>query len=226
MGERIVGGNPTPIEQVPYIVSMQRFVAHRCGGIILNPTKILTAAHCTVLIAANSLSIRAGSTYSQQGGQLIQVASVVNHPSYNPFTLNNDVSIMHLVSALLPGSGIASIGMPVQGAGTAAGTMARVAGWGALSEGGAGPPNLQYVEKPVITNAQCNSLYGGGVTDGMICAGFPEGGRDACQGDSGGPLTAGNIVIGVVSWGQGCARPNFPGVYARVSQYRNWIDNN
>jgi len=232
MGEpifgRIVGGNPTTIEQVPYIISMQRFGAHRCGGIILNPTKILTAAHCTVLIAANTLSIRAGSTFSQQDvGQLIQVALVINHPSYNPFTLNNDVSIMRLESALnFAPAGVGAIGMPVQGAGTAAGTMSRVSGWGAVCEGCAGSAQLQYVDVPIITNAECNSLYSGGITDGMICAGFTQGGRDACQGDSGGPLTAGNQVIGVVSWGQGCARPNFPGVYARVAHYRNWIDNN
>lgn len=67
-------------------------------------------------------------------------------------------------------------------------------------------------------------MYGGGITAGMLCAGLPEGGRDACQGDSGGPLTVANQVAGIVSWGIGCARPNLPGVYARVPFYRNWID--
>lgn len=134
---------------------------------------------------------------------------------------------MHLVSALnLAPAGVATIGMPVQSAGTAVGTNARVSGWGATSEGGPGSATLLAVYKPVVSNAACNAAYNGGITDGMICAGVPEGGRDACQGDSGGPLTAGNIVIGIVSWGQGCARPNFFGVYARVAHYRNWIDSN
>lgn len=77
---------------------------------------------------------------------------------------------------------------------------------------------------PVTTNAQCNAMYSGMITAGMLCAGFPEGGRDACQMDSGGPLTFNNQLIGVVSWGAGCARPNAPGVYARVAHYRNWIN--
>jgi len=227
LGSRIVGGTVIPIEQVPYIISMQRFGAHRCGGVIISANRILTAAHCTVLIPVAQLSARAGSSVSQAGGQLIQVASVNNHPQYNPFTLNNDVSIMHLATPFdLSPAGVATIGMPAQGAGTAAGTLARVAGWGAIFEGGPGSPTLLAVSKPVVTNAACNAAYGGGITDGMICAGVLEGGLDACQGDSGGPLTAGNQVIGVVSWGEGCARPNLFGVYARVSHYRNWIEQN
>lgn len=100
----------------------QRFGAHRCGGVIISASRILTAAHCTVLIPIAQLSARAGSSASQSGGQLIQVSNVVNHPQYNPFTLNNDVSIMHLEAALdLSPAGVAVIGMPVQGAGTAAG---------------------------------------------------------------------------------------------------------
>ncbi|XP_037029540.1 trypsin-3-like [Bradysia coprophila] len=235
IGTRIVGGTTTPIEQVPYIVSMQRFGAHRCGGGIISPTRILTAAHCLYAwtgtgwapIPPSELSVRAGSSSSTTGGQLIQVASYVNHPLYNENTLDNDITVMHLVSALdLSPAGVAIIGLPAQNAGVAAGTSARVSGWGALWEGGPGSVALQAVNVPVVTNAECNASYGGGITNGMICAGFPEGGRDACQGDSGGPLSAGNQLIGVVSWGEGCARAGFPGVYARVAYYRNWIDAN
>lgn len=83
---------------------------------------------------------------------------------------------MHLESNLdLSPAGVAIIGMPPQGAGTAAGILARVSGWGAICEGCAGSALLRYVLVPIITNAQCNASYGGGVTDGMICAGFPEG---------------------------------------------------
>lgn len=70
---------------------------------------------------------------------------------------------------------VAVIGMPVQGAGVAVGTSSRVSGWGAISEGGPGSPTLLAVYVPVVSNAACNAAYGGGVTDGMICAGFPEG---------------------------------------------------
>jgi len=121
-------------------------------------------------------------------------------------------------------AGVSAIGLPAQGAGVATGAMANVAGWGATCEGCAGTATLRFVAVPIVSNAQCNTNYGGGITTAMLCAGFPQGGRDACQGDSGGPLTIGGTLVGVVSWGHGCARPNFPGVYARVPFFRNWIN--
>merc|ERR1712223_47471 len=104
-------------------------------------------------------------------------------------------------------------------------------GWGTLSSGGSAPNDLQYVRVPAITNSQCDAAYGGSITDTMLCAGYPNvGGKDACQGDSGGPYVCndnGNAVIaGVVSWGIGCAHPNYPGVYARVTKVLNWVKNN
>ena len=97
-----------------------------------------------------------------------------------------------------------------------------------LTIGGSSPNNLQYVRVPAITNSQCNAAYGGGITSSMLCAGYPNvGGKDSCQGDSGGPYVCndnGNPVIaGVVSWGNGCAHADFPGVYARVTTVLNWI---
>ena len=99
-----------------------------------------------------------------------------------------------------------------------------------LHLGGSATNNLQYVRVPAITNAQCNSAYGGSITDTMICAGYPGvGGKDACQGDSGGPFVCndnGNAVIaGVVSWGNGCALADYPGVYARTTSALSWIQN-
>ena len=87
---------------------------------------------------------------------------------------------------------------------------------------------LQWVRVPAITNSECNSAYNGDITDSMICAGYPgEGGKDACQGDSGGPFVCANgtksVIAGVVSWGYGCAEAQYPGVYARVAKYADWI---
>ena len=97
--------------------------------------------------------------------------------------------------------------------------------------GGSAPNNLQYVRVPAITNAQCNSDYGGSITSSMLCAGYRGvGGKDACQGDSGGPYVCNNngnaVIAGVVSWGIGCAHPNYPGVYARVTTVLDWVKNN
>jgi trypsin len=109
----------------------------------------------------------------------------------------------------------------------AVGTNVVVTGWGRTSEGGSSSTTLRQVTVQIINQSTCNSAYSahGGVSSNMICAGVPGGGRDACQGDSGGPLITTNprSLVGIVSWGVGCARPQFPGVYARVSSVCNWI---
>ena len=93
------------------------------------------------------------------------------------------------------------------------------------------PDAARKVEVPVYSDAKCNEAYGGGITGGMICAGLKEGGKDSCQGDSGGPLFSNEPgqpqkLVGVVSWGQGCAFEGYPGVYTRVSSYISWICEN
>ena len=89
------------------------------------------------------------------------------------------------------------------------------------------PDTCQYVQVPAVTNTACNKAYGGGITESMICAGYPEGGKDACQGDSGGPFVCNKdgkaIIAGVVSWGNGCALQGYPGVYSRTTHVLNWI---
>ena len=94
--------------------------------------------------------------------------------------------------------------------------------------GGSSPQTCQYVRVPAITNAACNSDYNGAITDSMICAGYPGvGEKDACQGDSGGPFVCNDggkaVVAGVVSWGNGCALADYPGVYARTTYVLDWI---
>lgn len=225
MNGRIVGGSPTTIESFPWIVTMQRFGGHRCGAVIVAANRILTAAHCTIGIPASGIQIRAGSTNSQAGGQLVQPTVIINHPQYNQGAqFNNDIAVIWIPALSTAPAGVSAIAMPAQGAGVATGAMAQVSGWGALCWNCAGTNMLRFVSVPVVTNAQCAANYGAGrITANMLCAGFPQGGQDACQGDSGGPLSLGGQVIGIVSWGQQCALPNFPGVYARVAFFRNWI---
>ncbi|XP_037038445.1 trypsin-3-like isoform X2 [Bradysia coprophila] len=221
---RVVGGGPVTIESRPFAASVQHQGVHRCGGTILNDDCILTAAQCTVNIPDAVLSVRVGSAASQSGGQLFQVDYVDNHPNFNPITNANDLAVIHVIGHIHFGAAIQPIAMPAQGAGTPAGAIAAVSGWGSISEGGAFSPTLQSANVPVITNGVCNQLFGGGIVDGMICAGFVEGGAGACNGDNGSPLTFGNQVIGIVSRVEGCGRPNAPTVYTRVAYYRHWID--
>jgi trypsin len=107
----------------------------------------------------------------------------------------------------------------------AAGTLAVCSGWGTLTSGGSLPIQLQAVEVFIISRAACNNAYAayGGITENMICAGVPGGGKDACQGDSGGPLVVGNQQVGIVTWGVGCAEANYPGVYSNVATLRSFV---
>ncbi|CAG0887922.1 unnamed protein product [Darwinula stevensoni] len=149
-------------------------------------------------------------------------------------TLVNDICELTLATALpLNGVTMKAVALPSQGQDYAerllnltAGTTVSVSGWGTLSAGGSSPTILQVVDVYTYTDSNCNSLLGGGVTSDMICAGVDEGGKDSCQGDSGGPLflTGGNQhLVGIVSWGYGCARPRQPGVYAQTSTHINWL---
>ena len=135
-----------------------------------------------------------------------------------PLTFNSDVK-----PACLPETSFAP---------DTTGQTCFVSGWGTLSSGGSLPKDLQYVDVAMITNSQCNSKFNGGITDSMICAGYPSGGKDACQGDSGGPLVCEkdgkSVLVGVVSWGIGCAEAQYPGVYSRVTltSVVSWIQSN
>lgn len=223
---RIVGGQPAHINDFPWIVSLQSYGNHRCAACIVTENRALTAAHCTIFGTPSILNLRAGSSDYRSGGQLLQTSRFVTHPDYNTYSLEYDISIVHTMGSwsMVGTPGIAVIPMPQQDAPAVAGTMTNVAGWGAVCEDCAGSTQLRSVAVPIVSNADCNRYYSGGVTDGMLCAGFPEGGRDACQGDSGGPLSANGLLIGLVSWGDGCARPRSPGVYVRVAFFRSWID--
>merc|ERR1719219_308113 len=230
--DRIVGGEAAP-SMIPWQVAMLSGSFQFCGGTVLDSCTILTAAHCGI---NTGHSIRAGSLTKTSGGQIRGISQVISNTDfpYSSQTTNNDWVIAKLDSPLIMGGDVQAACLPSSASYLSAeSTEARcfTSGWGTLSSGGSATNDLQYVRVPAITNGQCNSAYGGSITDTMLCAGYPNvGGKDACQGDSGGPFVCndnGNAVIaGVVSWGIGCALPNYPGVYARVTTVLDWIQSN
>jgi len=198
---------------------------HVCGASILSATRGLTAAHCWS--SRNDYSVLAGSTTrtGDAGAVRAAVSRFTRHPQYNGSTIDNDVAVLWFATALPLGPRIRPIRLPAQGTPVPHGAIATVTGWGVTREGFFSPlaDVLQVVSVPIVSNPQCNEAYRGRVLASMICAGVTQGGRDSCQGDSGGPLIVNGAQVGIVSWGIGCARPNFPGVYTRVPAFINWI---
>ncbi|RRO15720.1 serine protease [Saccharopolyspora rhizosphaerae] len=218
----IVGGQDANIADHPFTVALttpdgQQF----CGGSLVAENKVLTAAHCTDGQQAADIKVVSGrTTMSSSEGTVSDVTDVWIHPEYTDATKGFDVSVL-------------TLGAPVQEApielataddpSYAPDTEATILGWGNTSEGGQQSDHLQKAAVPVSSDETCSQAYPEYSNESMVCAGLPEGGVDSCQGDSGGPMVAGGRLIGVVSWGQGCAQAGFPGVYARVGAYNDVI---
>ncbi|KAG4068393.1 hypothetical protein HA402_007913 [Bradysia odoriphaga] len=226
---RIVGGYVIDIKDAPYTVSLQTW-SHVCGGSIIDEKWILTAAHCTDGQSAASFRIRVGSTTYAANGTLINVARIIQHPDFNFYNIDYDFSLLELATSLTFDSTIQPIGLPEQDQEYPDDTPALVTGWGNTQNADEARDRLRAVLVPLVNQEICNEAYSdfGGVTDRMICAGYLfAGGKDACQGrDSGGPMVTDGKLVGVVSWGYGCAQPSYPGVYSRVASMRSWIKSN
>ncbi|KAF2646320.1 insect inhibitor with A fungal trypsin [Massarina eburnea CBS 473.64] len=225
----IVGGVAASAGDFPFIVSLQQSGSHFCGGILLNANTVLSAGHCGAAVSASSTTVRAGSLSRTSGGTLVKVSKITVHPSFNSNTYDSDVAIFKLATSIPTSSTISYATLPAANSDPATGAVLTVAGWGTTSSGGSTlPTNLLKVDVPVISRTECRADYGtSAVTTNMFCAGLAAGGKDSCQGDSGGPIVDSSKVLqGTVSWGEGCAGANAPGVYARVSTLLTFINAN
>ncbi|CAH2237277.1 jg11242 [Pararge aegeria aegeria] len=225
--EKIVGGYVADIKDVPYQARLTIVTdsgAYGCGGSIISQRYVLTAAHC--LARAKTVYVRVGSNYADREGALYSATKFWQHPNYNNKTIDNDVGIVSPSIPIQFDTNTKAIKLASKGRNIPAGTEALVSGWGLTSENGKGSDRIMAIRVPTVSNEDCRKSYSL-ITDNMICAGVPEGGKSTCQGDSGGPALTKYGQIGVVSFGIGCARPGYPGVYARVSStnIRNWIQN-
>ncbi|MEO1269389.1 MAG: serine protease, partial [Myxococcota bacterium] len=229
----IVGGTGTSIEELPWQVSLRQFGSHFCGGAILNTEWIVTAAHC-VEDGVRGVTVVAGETFrTGNGGQERGIAGGAIYPGYVRPEDGKDIAVLQLSSPLDfsdPGVSPIALVTPELSAGgfTDPGVVATASGWGTLSPGGSSPNRLQRVDVPIVSLAQAEASYGNLTSDQLAAGVLGVGGRDSCQGDSGGPLNVPGpggqrLLAGIVSWGISCGDPRYPGMYARVSTYSDWI---
>jgi transmembrane serine protease 11D len=229
---RIIGGIAVDIKDFEWQVALVRGYApdpvrsQFCGGTLIAQDVVLTAAHCVdnsiVRKDASRIDVIDGTAFYAVGGERLHVKAIFIHPQWNASTNDYDFALLKLASLSTLGKAAT-----LQSEVPRVGIKATVSGWGALSEGGNGSPDLLAATVPLISTEECNKKesYNSEITSQMLCAGERDGGIDSCQGDSGGPLVVEHtpFLIGVVSFGEGCARSLKYGVYARVSAAIPWI---
>ncbi|NWW89502.1 OVCH2 protein, partial [Rhynochetos jubatus] len=249
---RIVGGTQVKQGSHPWQVSLKRRQKHFCGGTIVSAQWVVTAAHCIldrnllqyldVTAGEHDLGIR------ETGEQTLPVKYVIKHPNFDPRRpMNYDIALLKLDGAFNFSSSVLPACLPDPGEKFEAGYICTTCGWGRLHENGVLPQVLYEVNLPILNSKECSralsTLKRPIQGDTIMCAGFPDGGKDACQGDSGGPLLCRRkhgawTLAGVVSWGMGCARGwisnekkkhyerGSPGIFTDLSAVLSWIQEN
>ncbi|XP_037721091.1 trypsin alpha-3 [Drosophila subpulchrella] len=219
---RIVGGKETTISQVPYLVNLRQNGYFICGGSLISTSVVLSASHCVYGSQPEDYTIHAGASRLDEDAPVVRsVAMFHTSPSYSATNFDMDVALLQLQEAvlLIPGK-VATI-TPCRNA-PEANAYARISGWGVTRETNRDPAKqVRTAMVRVLPGAECQLSYSvfAQISDSMLCAAV-RGVRDSCSGDSGGPLVYRGQVCGIVSWGFGCARPAFPGVYTNVASGR------
>ena len=220
----IVGGSTTTTTSYPFVMQITDASQNQfCGGTLVSATKVVTAAHCMVGETTSSVRVVGGRTYlNGTNGTVSKVSKIWINPSYTDATNGDDVAVLTL-STSMPYTTASYVSSSQTGV-YAAGTTARILGWGTTSENGSSSNQLRTATVPIVSDSSCKSSYGSDfIATDMVCAGYTSGGVDTCQGDSGGPLLIGGVLAGITSWGEGCAEAGYPGVYSRLTKFSSLV---
>ncbi|KAJ8707130.1 hypothetical protein PYW08_011264 [Mythimna loreyi] len=240
---RIVGGTKSGFGQWPWQISLRQYrtstYLHKCGAALLNENWAITAAHCVEHVPPSELLVRLGEHDLAQRDEPYgfverRVQIVASHPHFDPATFEYDLALLRFYEPVTFQPNILPVCVPDNDE-DFVGKTAYVTGWGRLFDEGPLPSVLQEVKVPVINNSACEAMYQAAgynehIPNIFICAGRSKGGADSCEGDSGGPMVVRRerddrfVLGGIISWGIGCAEPNQPGVYTRISEFRDWIN--
>ncbi|XP_071624247.1 acrosin-like [Heliangelus exortis] len=237
---RVVGGRDTRPGAWPWTVSIQNpwkiGTGHVCGGSLISPQWVLSAAHCFIRARHVTLwRVVVGATRLSQLGPETQVRSIRHllvHEHYDSSSEANDIALLELDQPVQCSPYIQTACVPNASLRVSELTACYVSGWGATTARSRGSSDvLQEARVRLIDVSLCNSswLYRGTIHPHNLCAGYLQGGIDTCQGDSGGPLVCKGSsadcfwLVGLTSWGEGCARPRRPGVYTSTQDFYDWI---
>lgn len=229
----IIGGNDSAAGDYGFMVAVgqpfQDVLFQFCGGALITDRHVVTAAHCSVGVSPGEVAIAAGTLDPFDGGEIVGIEDIAIHPAFQDVDRGNDIAIWTLEDPIdLEGSNLFTV--ELASARTAVleqpDTLATTIGWGASDRASS---LLQQVHVPLVGEADCAAVYPESTNFAtQLCAGSPLGGIDSCQGDSGGPLLVRDdarqvwVQAGITSYGEGCALPEFPGIYARVSALSEW----
>uniref|UniRef100_A0A8D2K066 Peptidase S1 domain-containing protein n=1 Tax=Theropithecus gelada TaxID=9565 RepID=A0A8D2K066_THEGE len=231
---RIIGGLPALNRKWPWQVSLQTEDKHLCGASLIDRRWVLTAAHC--VFSDLEYKVKLGDTNLNAGSEnalVIPVKDIIFPSNFDFASLTNDIALALLAYSVNYSSHIQPVCLPKELFEVETGTECWVTGWGRVSENGSGSFVLREAELNILRHEQCREMIkkksvakSKMVTRGTVC-GYNDQGKDSCQGDSGGPLVCelnGTwFQVGIVSWGVGCGRKGYPGVYTEVSFYKKWI---
>ncbi|KAJ8263894.1 hypothetical protein GJAV_G00142810 [Gymnothorax javanicus] len=231
---RVVGGLDASEGEWPWQVSLQAFGDHICGGTLISSQWVVSAAHCfhdDRLYAPRLWTAYLGKLWqngTSETEEAIRVSEILLHQYYDHESHDYDLALLRLEKPVSARTLAQPACLPARTHLLEPGLLCWVTGWGALKEGGHGSKILQKLAVPLLSEDVCTQSYGSLISPRMLCAGYYEGKRDSCQGDSGGPLVCQEasgrwFLAGVVSWGFGCGRPYYYGVYTRVTKLTDWI---